>query len=202
MRQSTLKSKTSSAVSVGARSVLRSLTLGSLVLRKQLWVWPILAALLLGIIGRWISRSVETAMRERRESELTTVLDADVAAVRVWMTEQAIDAEFIAEDEHLLPAVTELLQTAEDKTDPERALIYSPAQNTIRERLKPRLSQFGYIGFILASPEGVVLAADQDAAVGKTLAGYRKEFLDGVLAGKASGVASGPQYVLAAQRQR
>ena len=56
-----------------------------------------------GLVGRWISRSVETAMRERRVSELTTVLNADVAALRVWMTEQAIDAEFIADDERLCP---------------------------------------------------------------------------------------------------
>jgi eukaryotic-like serine/threonine-protein kinase len=184
LRQVTLKSKTSSAVSVGARSVLRSLSFGSLVLRKQLWIWPVIAALLLGIIGRWISRSVETAMREHREQELTTVLNAEVAALRVWMTEQAIDVEFIADDEHLLPAVTELLQAVEDKTDPERALIYAPAQNALRERLKPRLSQFGYIGFVVASPAGVIISSDQDAAVGKSLVGYRKEFLDSVLTGK------------------
>ena len=177
-------SKTASAVRIGTRSVLRSLTLSSLMLRKQLWIWPILAALLLGIIGRWISRSVETAMRQRRAAELTTVLNADVAAVRVWMVEEAMNAEFMADDEHLVPMVTELLAAAGDPTDPDRALVFSPAQAAIRQRLAPRLARFGYIGFTLVSPEGKVLAADQDAAVGRLLSGYRKEFLVGVLAGK------------------
>ncbi len=127
-----LKSKTASYVSAGSRSVLRSLTVGSLLLRKQLWVWPILAAVLLGIVGRWISRSVETAMRERRVSELTTVLNADVAALRVWMNEQAIDAEFIASDERILPAVDELLKAAGDKADSERGSVFSPGQAALR----------------------------------------------------------------------
>ena len=109
--------------------MLRSLSLGSLLLRKQLWVWPILAALLLGVVGRWISRSVETAMRERRVAELNTVLNADVAALRVWMTEQAIDAEFMAEDERILPAVNQLLEAAADNADPERALLFSAGQS-------------------------------------------------------------------------
>ena len=177
-------SKTASFVMTGTRSVLRSISLGSLVLRKQLWVWPILAALLLGIVGRWIAWSVETAMRERRVAELTTVLDADVAALRVWMTEQAIDAEFMAGDERLLPAVNELLQAATEKADAERALVFSPGQTALRSQLAPRLSRFGYVGFVLISPDGIILAADQDAPVGKTLSGDRKDFFDGVFAGK------------------
>ncbi|HEY1600438.1 MAG TPA: serine/threonine protein kinase, partial [Pirellulales bacterium] len=184
MDESNPLSKTASFVTTGARSMLRSLTLGSLLLRKQLWVWPILAALLLGVVGRWISRSVESAMRERRVAELTTVINADVAALRVWMTEQAFDAEFMAEDERILPAVDQLLKAAADSADSERALLFSPGQAELRGQLMPRLNRFGYVGFCLVSPAGVVLAADQDGPVGKTLTGYRKEFFDGVFAGK------------------
>jgi predicted Ser/Thr protein kinase len=189
-------SKTASFVATGTRSMLRSLTLGRLLLRKQLWVWPILAALLLGVVGRWISRSVEAAMRERRVAELTTVLNADVAALRVWMTEQAIDAEFMADDQRILPAVSELLQAAADSADPDRALIYSPGQAALRSRLAPRLSRFGYVGYCLVSPAGVILAADQDAPIGKTLTGYRKEFFDGVLSGKPAVSRPFPAMVL------
>jgi hypothetical protein len=190
-------SKTASFVATGTRSMLRSFMLGSLMHRKQLWVWPILAALLLGVIGRWISRSVESAMREKRVAELTTVLNADVAALRVWMTEQAIDAEFIAADERLLPAVTELLQAAAgDGADPVRDLLFSPGQAALRSQLAPRLKRFGYVGYCLVSPAGVVLAADQDGMVGKALPGYRKEFCDDVLAGNAAVSRPFPSLVL------
>ncbi|HTU23861.1 MAG TPA: serine/threonine protein kinase, partial [Pirellulales bacterium] len=166
--------------------MLRSLSMGSLLLRKQLWVWPILAAVLLGVVGRWISRSVENAMRERRIAELTTVLNADVAALRVWMTEQAYDAEFIAADERLLPAVEELLKESADKAEVSRALILSPGQAALRKQLSPRLSRFGYLGYVLVSPQGVVLSADQDAPIGSTLPADRKEFFESVLTGEAA----------------
>src|SRR6187402_3175335 len=57
-------------------------------LRRQLWAWPILAALILGISGWLVSSSVERAMSRQREAELTTILNADVEALRIWMVEQ------------------------------------------------------------------------------------------------------------------
>ncbi len=85
---------------------------------------------------------------------------------------------------------------AGDQAEPERALIFSPGQAALRSRLAPRLRRFGYVGFSLVSPEGVILAADQDAAVGKPLTGYRKEFFEGVLSGKPAVSRPYPSLVL------
>src|SRR5262249_49468394 len=52
--------------------------------RRQFWVWPLVAAALLGGAGWWVGRSVESAMRRQRINELTTILNADVAALRIW----------------------------------------------------------------------------------------------------------------------
>ena len=37
-------------------------------LRRQVWAWPIIAAVLFGGAGWWINQSVENAMREQRAS--------------------------------------------------------------------------------------------------------------------------------------
>jgi hypothetical protein len=153
-------------------------------LRRRLWVWPIIAAVLLAAAGWWVSRAVEGAMRQQRVNELTTILDADVTAVRVWIREEEYDAQLIARDEQLGPLVQELLSLADGGPGAERQLIQSKAQAAIRSRLKGQLELIGCPGFGVVAPTGVVVAADEDMAVGRVLTGYRKEFIDRVLGGR------------------
>jgi eukaryotic-like serine/threonine-protein kinase len=150
-------------------------------LRRQLWAWPLIAAVILGTAGLLVHRSVERAMRGQREAELTTIRDADVEALRVWMVEQGRNAEQLAGDERLQPPLQELLALPADGPEAERALLHAKAQADLRARLGPRLKALGYIGFFVVSPAGVVIAAEQDSPVGKALGGYRKDFFDHVL---------------------
>ncbi|HZZ30339.1 MAG TPA: serine/threonine protein kinase [Pirellulales bacterium] len=168
-----------------ARSALRSAVVTSLIRRKQLWIWPILATLILGLCGWWVSRSVENAMRERRIGELTAILNADVAALHVWTLEEIKDALLIADDDQLISPVEQLATIGKSAADadPTRALLQSPAQESIRARLKPEMA-LGYAGFVILSPEAVVLAADLDAPVGRSLPGYQRQFFTQVAAGK------------------
>jgi len=183
--QAKFTSKAASAVASSARSIVRTAAVSSLMLRKQLWVWPILAVVLLSVVGWMVSRSVESAMRERRIADLKTILNADVAAVRVWITEQATDAELIAADEGLAAMVAPLITIADDPNKLERRLMFAPEQDALRERLTARLKRYGYIGYFVVSPDGMVVAADQDAPIGNKLESYRKAFFEQVLAGKS-----------------
>jgi len=150
-------------------------------LRRQLWAWPLIAAVILGTAGLLVHRSVERAMRAQREAELTTILNADVEALRVWMIEQQRNAERLAEDEKLQPPLRELLALSGTGPEAERALVQSKAQADLRARLAPRLKALGYTGFFVVSPDGVVVAAGQDPPVGKALGGYRQGFFDHVM---------------------
>jgi hypothetical protein len=153
-------------------------------LRRQLWAWPIIAAVVFGGIGWWVHRSVENALRAQRAADLNAMVDASVTSVRVWMGEQRINVELFAADELLRPMVTELLRLAERGPGAERQLVQAKAQESLRARLKQRLQPSGYVGYFVVSPAGVVIAADQDAPVGKVLTGYRKEIYDQALGGK------------------
>src|SRR5438105_235622 len=68
----------------GATGLSGSLGPTRAALGRQLWLWPVLAALPLGALGWWVHRSVEQAMREEVAGQLTTVLNADVEALRTW----------------------------------------------------------------------------------------------------------------------
>jgi tRNA A-37 threonylcarbamoyl transferase component Bud32 len=180
------RSKTASAIRVGAGSAFRSVAVSNLLSRKQLWIWPVLAAILLAISGWWISRAVENAMRERRVGELNTILDADVAALRIWMGQQTIIAEMFADDPPLEPIVQKLLAIERANKDSTRELLQSPEQENLRRYLMPYLQRCKYAGFSLISPDGVVLASNLDAAVGMQLTGPRKGMFDHVLTSGAS----------------
>src|SRR3954465_15495043 len=74
-------------------------------LRRQLWAWPIIAAVLFGGAGWWVHLSVENAMRDQRANDLNAMVEASATAVGVWMREQEINARFFAEDAQLAPMV-------------------------------------------------------------------------------------------------
>lgn len=100
------------------------------------------------------------------------------------MGEQRINVQLFAQDGQLAPLVTQLLPMADGSPAGERKLVNAPAQESFRARLKGPLQICGYVGYLVVSPNAVVLAADQDAPVGKSLAGYRKEIFDEALAGR------------------
>lgn len=155
-------------------------------LRKQLWAWPIIAAVLLGGAGWWVHHAVESAMREERASDLNVMVDASVMSLRIWMGEQRINAQHFADDEYLRPLVIDLLSHADGAPNAERQLVQAKAQDLLRQRLKKRLKLGGYVGYFVVAPNGIVLAADQDAPIGKNVDGYRKKFFDEVIAGNTA----------------
>jgi hypothetical protein len=154
-------------------------------LRRQLWLWPILAALVLGAVGWWVNHSVEAAMRQELAGGLTTILNADVEALRIWTRDQEEAARWLARQENLRPAVQELVAAARPNT-PARALLQSRGLAEVRTLLDPALTNFRYVDFFVVSPTMQVLAARTDAAIGSVLDGYRADFFQKVLKGGPS----------------
>jgi tRNA A-37 threonylcarbamoyl transferase component Bud32 len=147
---------------------------------RHLWVWPVIAAVLLGGVGWWVHDSMERAMRKQMADGLTTILNADVTSLRTWMKEQESNAQILAADDKMLPMTRDLLRVSklEAKAAPPEAL------EPMRAHLRSRLAIFGYTDFFLVSPSKHVLAASQPEAVGRPLTAYRKQFFTEVLAGK------------------
>jgi len=152
----------------------------------------VLSIILLGAIGWWVNRSIENAMREQRVADLTAMVNASVSALEIWMDEQRINVQLVAADDRLREPVSELLRLSDGTDDAERNLIQSNAQGVLRRRLMPQLKLDGYVGYFLVSPEGVVLAADQDSPIGKSLMGYRKQIFDDALNAKNQSTVSKP----------
>jgi hypothetical protein len=118
--------------------------------RRQYWTWPLIAALLLGIAGWRVNRSIEEAMRDRRVNELTTILNADIAALNTWMNSSRSAAELLAEDPVIRSQVETIVADPESPGRPFHAL--SPGAPA-RERVKTKGGMLERL-FALISPTG------------------------------------------------
>src|SRR5262245_256793 len=82
-------------------------------LRRQLWLWPVIGAVILAGVGWWVDRSVQQSMREDLTDDLTTILNADVAALKIWFHEQKINTTVLAQGPAVIESVRELVALAD-----------------------------------------------------------------------------------------
>ena len=82
----------------GQGSLSRSLSRTALVLKKQLWIWPIIAIVVLSILGHAVRSAIERTMRESLTSELRTLLSVEVAMLDNWVRSQESNAATLAND--------------------------------------------------------------------------------------------------------
>ena len=80
-------------------SVASVLMLTRWFLRTQLWVWPLVAALVLVFIGVWLRVKMEGATKQQIADTLQTILNANTEALRAWSVTMKSEAEDIAEDD-------------------------------------------------------------------------------------------------------
>jgi hypothetical protein len=151
-------------------------------LRRQLWMWPILAALVLGAVGWWVQSSVENAMRENLAGGLKTILDADVEALKVWTNDQKAIARAMAHSPAIRPLVQQLVTLSDQKDATPATLIQSPALRQLRALIDSYLENFGFTDFFVLSPSVEVVACKTDAPIKNLkIDGYRRSFVEQVL---------------------
>jgi hypothetical protein len=138
-----------------------------LLLRRRIWIWPILAALAMAGGGYWIRTSVESALQTTLAAELRTLLDADVAALRIWLKQQELNAQTVANDRDVRHVVEQMLALAAAPEGTDAALVRAPQSLKLREELQPWMDADSYEEFILVEPQGRILAASRNELVGK-----------------------------------
>ena len=153
-------------------------------LRNRVWLWPIVAALGLGLVGWWVRGQVETALKAKMAAELQTILNADVKALEIWFKAQKANAATLAADARVRAAAEQLVELVKKEGTNDSVLLFSPQLAGLREYLKPALKVQRYEGFLLANREHRVLAAFDDQYVGKRAVSVHDEFLEQAFAGQ------------------
>jgi hypothetical protein len=131
--------------------MFRTFAAGGLLVRRQLWIWPLLAGLLLGIIGWFLRSSIESSMKADLAAELETILMADVKALELWARGQEVIAVSAATDPHVVPLCEKLIAIGAGGETSQLDLLKAPELAHLRTELDPVLKTHDYIGWVLVN---------------------------------------------------
>jgi hypothetical protein len=146
-------------------------------LRTQLWVWPLVAAVLLAFVAVTLRLKMEGAMKQQIASNLQVILNANAEALRAWSVTVKSDAENLADDPPLIALVTALLQKTAPGTPVVSQLLAAPELAALRAQLNPWLDRRGYTGFVVLDTNCLVIASRRDQLVGMVSPpGYAEQF--------------------------
>ncbi len=152
----------------GATRSARSMTIGFGFLRRQLWLWPVLAAAMLAAAGIWIRSSVEASAKAELAKSLQTILNADIKALEIWISNHEQEAFALADDPRVRKLTTDLVKAAAAATpDDPSPLRQSDAQGEIRSLVKAQTAGRDYVGFMLLDRFGTILSSDHQELVGQ-----------------------------------
>jgi hypothetical protein len=145
--------------------------------KTQLWVWPLVAALILGVIGVWLRVKMEGATKQQIADMLQTILNANTEALHSWSGAMKADAENLADDDRVGQFVTGLIQQTKSGTQVQATLLTAPQLSALRAYLKPIVERRGFSGFVVLDTNFLVLASGHDSLVGmQSPAGYTEQF--------------------------
>lgn len=163
----------------------RSFAATNLFLRNQLWVWPVLAAVVLLSIGLWVRGAVEESQKNDLREDLTSILNADVEALDIWMKAQRSNATTAAEAVLVNRLSRELIELGSKEEIKPAELVQSPLLAEVRQALDPWIKTHGYVGFVVATKSKRIVGALHDELVGKNIESYAS-FLERALEGRST----------------
>ena len=146
-----------------SRSLAHSLTSTRLFLKRQLWIWPIIALVLLAAIGWGMNRAIEQTMKTSLESELQTLLSVETAMLQRWMNTQERNAESMANDGDVRRLVVQLLEVAGTDSGEERDAIVKQLASS----LGPAMTSHGFTSFAVIDRDKIIVAGSDASIVGR-----------------------------------
>ncbi len=79
-----------------------------MLLKKQLWIWPVVAAVVLSVVGWLVRSSIHQTMEDNLRSELQTLLTVERSMLEKWFRVQESSAATLANSRKVRKLVTGL----------------------------------------------------------------------------------------------
>jgi hypothetical protein len=157
-----------------SRTILRTFGATGTFLRKQLWVWPLVAAVILGLFGAWLRGRIEGMEKARVSGELRAVLNSEVEALRLMLRAHEALITIAADDPQVRDSAREVVTAGASKP---------AAASEMSALLQPWMGNYEFNGYLVIDKNARILAAHRHDLVGQpvnpdTADAYRKA-LDG-----------------------
>ncbi|MGC4004996.1 MAG: serine/threonine protein kinase [Pirellulales bacterium] len=184
-------------------SIGRSISRAGVFFKKQLWIWPIIAVVLLAVIGWTVSGAIERTIKDNLRSELTTLLGVERSMLETWLNVQEANAESLANDQQIRAVALEILDAVnpvpEDdcasrrnaSSDAHRDAV---AERAVGARAAPGMTSHQFASFFIADKRQRILASNNPELLGQTVPRY-EAFLTRALDGHTTACAPFPSVV-------
>lgn len=167
----------------------RTVSRTSLFLKRQLWIWPVVAMLVLSVLGYGIRRSIQHTMENSLRSELQTLVDIERSMVEKWLKIQESNAETVANDQQVRRIILDILaaqgqaeSAAAEGPDPAVQPQLADLFARLSRELEPAMTAHKFVGYVVADKSQQVVAAYTRDLIGTTVPQY-EDFLVRALEG-------------------
>jgi predicted Ser/Thr protein kinase len=167
-------------------TITRGVSRTRIFLKRQIWLWPIIATVILAAIGYWVRVAIESTIKQGLQSQLQTLLDVQTAMLVNWLKMQSANATSLANDLEVRENILAILAARE--TDSPAADAPPPAelQKHLQKRLKPALSSQAYSGYFVADSAHRIVSASHAELIGKTELPEYASFINAALQGETT----------------
>ena len=153
-------------VTWAATSVGRSMRSTQTFLKQNLWMWPIIAVLVLGLLGVSVRSGIESTMKKSLQSQLTTLLNVEVAMLRTWFEVQQSSAESEANSTALRELTSQLLEAAQPAVESETTINTTAVHRDIEKQLGATMSSHRFVGYFIANKSQEIISASDATLIG------------------------------------
>lgn len=165
-----------------SHSLSHGLSRTRIFLRRQLWVWPIIAVVVLSIIGFTLRNAIESTIKGNLSSGLQTVLQLETHMLLNWFEQQKENAESAANNRSFRALYTELQNSvASSETS-----AVEDVRNRIEVLLGPDLTSGDYAGYFITDKDGAILASTHETLRGQRDVPEYRSFVSESLEGNAA----------------
>ncbi len=177
------------------RSVSQTASRTGEFLRRQIWVWPIIAVVLLSIVGYAVQSAIESTMKNNLQSGLQTLLSVETAMLENWFKVQESNAQALANDMQVRELVYKLLDSTSSPPDGTAKPPDLSLHPQLQKELAPAMSSHGYIGFFVADKSKRILSSSYPTLIGMVEIPEYDSFLMRALSGETVVCPPFPSYV-------
>ncbi len=176
----------------GETSAGRTMARTGLLLKKQLWIWPVVAVVLLAVIGYVVHGAIHRTMEDTLRSQLQTLLTVERSMLEKWLKVQESSAVTMANSRSVRQTIGQLVaamreSAAEGKSRPGAAVSKTQAELDVQlaKELEPGMSSHDFIGYVVVDKQQRIVAATARDLVGQIVPQY-ESFLTRALEGKTN----------------
>ncbi len=185
-RDETLQESYHPRMTWASKSLASAASRTSLFLKKQIWVWPVVAIALLGILGYVVNSSIAATMKTNLRSQLQTLLLVETEMLQNWIRTNTANAEALANSQPIRESVYELLEAMESSGVDGPRIDTAEIRRKLNKQLSPMLVSHKYAGYTVVDKSQRIVAATTEELVGRVAIPTWHSVLTRGLNGKAT----------------